>query len=297
MRAIESVLSQTHDNCEIIVVDDASDDDTSEVIEVYRQRLKNLKHIRNVKRLGGAESRNIGVRKACGQYIAFLDDDDEWLPQKTEKQVQILEDNPEVGAVSCWYNKIRGGSVRKVMLVPSVSFDIMLWENFIGSFSFCMVRSNIAKMVKLDSELPSSQDWQFWIELSRITQISILEDYLVNYYDHPGEKVSNSYSSKFLGLRKMYFKYRNNMSKNCRMYRLTYLIIYKIFYNKSTNKNFIGLAIHIFKKSFLLKNKISRFALKKTLLSRIYRTLHLNIHDSAWLTYRFIKKLGEHNNV
>ncbi len=76
-RSLKSVLHQHYHNFEVIVIDDASEDDTVNTIEQFRNKFKSFKYIRNNKRQGGAESRNIGIKSASGNYIAFLDDDDE----------------------------------------------------------------------------------------------------------------------------------------------------------------------------------------------------------------------------
>lgn len=289
-RALESVLKQEYHHLEVIVVDDASDDSTPALIDGYCGKFPIFEHIRNEVRCGGAESRNIGMQKANGKYIAFLDDDDEWLRKKIITQVKILENNPSIGAVACWFNRIYSGGIQKSRLIPEVDFETMLWENFIGSFSFCMVRSNIAKSAMLDPDLKSSQDWHFWLLLSRITKIYVVEDYLVNYYDNHKAKISRSYSNKFYGLRKMYFKYRDYMSEDCRRYRLTYLIAYKVF--SLHNKNYISLAFKLFKKKYLFKNRISRFVLKKAFLHRFYKVLNKEENNLIWMTYRFIKKMN-----
>lgn len=86
---LDSVLAQTHDRLEVLVVDDASDDDTAAVVTSYDDpRVEYIRHDRN---RGGSAARNTGIDAATGEYIALLDSDDEWLPQKLERQLAILE--------------------------------------------------------------------------------------------------------------------------------------------------------------------------------------------------------------
>ncbi|MFC7193467.1 glycosyltransferase family 2 protein [Halosimplex aquaticum] len=88
-RAIQSVLNQTFKDFELIIVDDASDDETPEVIDsINDARLEYIRH--DLNRHGGA-ARNTGIKYASGKYIAFLDDDDEWYPTKLERQVERFE--------------------------------------------------------------------------------------------------------------------------------------------------------------------------------------------------------------
>jgi glycosyltransferase involved in cell wall biosynthesis len=88
-RTVDSVLDQTYEDFEVIVVDDASTDDTVEVVESYDDpRVTLVSHETNQ---GGSAARNTGIEAASGTYIAFLDSDDEWLPRKLERQVETLE--------------------------------------------------------------------------------------------------------------------------------------------------------------------------------------------------------------
>ena len=96
--SIISVLNQTFQNFEIIIIDDASEDDTREVITSFNEA--RIRGIHNQASKGAAGSRNIGVTNAQGEYIAFLDDDDEWLPAKLERQARLLDNSPpEVGGI------------------------------------------------------------------------------------------------------------------------------------------------------------------------------------------------------
>ena len=100
--AIGSVLSQTFQDFELIVVDDASTDTTAEVVASFNdERIKFIRHGMNK---GGSVARNTGILNSTGDYIAFLDDDDEWLPAKLSKQIQVLLSSPpEVGCVYAGY--------------------------------------------------------------------------------------------------------------------------------------------------------------------------------------------------
>ena len=100
-RAVNSVLSQTFDNLECIVVDDESHDNTEKVINSFED--DRLKYFRHEKNKGASAARNTGIRQSKGGLIAFLDDDDEWIATKLEKQVPLLKGLPErFGMVYCW---------------------------------------------------------------------------------------------------------------------------------------------------------------------------------------------------
>lgn len=108
--AIESVFAQAYDNWELLLVDDGSTDKSTEIAlryaEQYPQKVRYLEHEQH-RNLGMSATRNLGVRNAKGEYIAFLDADDIWLPQKLEQQVAILKAQPEAGmvygATQYWY--------------------------------------------------------------------------------------------------------------------------------------------------------------------------------------------------
>lgn len=98
-RALESVARQSYPNLALIVVDDASTDGTVDVVQGFAERLgeEKVRYIRNSRPRGAAGSRNIGIRAADGPYVAFLDDDDEWLPDKVEAQMSHVSEYPLVG--------------------------------------------------------------------------------------------------------------------------------------------------------------------------------------------------------
>lgn len=98
--AIRSVLEQTFQDFEIIVVDDGSTDNTAEVVKSFND--DRIRYIRLDKNRGAAAARNVGTRESKGEYIAFLDSDDLWLPTKLEKQLEVFKkSNPGVGVVYC----------------------------------------------------------------------------------------------------------------------------------------------------------------------------------------------------
>ena len=90
-KTIDSVLAQTYENWELIIVDDCSTDNTDAVVAKYND--KRIKYLKNEKNSGAAVSRNKALREAKGRWIAFLDSDDLWLPKKLEKQIHFMESN------------------------------------------------------------------------------------------------------------------------------------------------------------------------------------------------------------
>lgn len=216
-RAIESILSQTYKDFEIIVVDDDSDDSTSDVCRKYIEQYENIKYIRNKKYVGGAEARNIGMHQARGNIIAFLDDDDEWLPQKLEKQIEVFHNNPSVGIVGSNYLWIDtdNNKIEKKDVLKKQSFKTLLIDNTLGSFSFISIKKELFdKYGGIRTDMKSAQDWNFWLKLAPHTQIYIVEDYLVKYYDYSGnpDRISSSIDRAVESLKKIIEDFQDDMS-------------------------------------------------------------------------------------
>jgi len=105
-RAIRSVLNQTYQDFEIIVVDDGSTDNTEEVVKSFND--PRIRYIRHEKNRGGSAARNTGIRVARGEYIAFLDSDDEWLPMHISRKLAVMEGKRADGLISAFYVEHRG---------------------------------------------------------------------------------------------------------------------------------------------------------------------------------------------
>ena len=116
-RSIHSVLSQSYHDLRLMIIDDGSKDDTKKIIETFQKDSRvNYLHQDNQ---GVSAARNLGIRHAQGEWIAFLDSDDEWLPNKLEKQVKYLEENPTCRFVHSDEIWMRNG----VRVNPKKKFD------------------------------------------------------------------------------------------------------------------------------------------------------------------------------
>lgn len=108
-RALNSIVNQTYDNIEIIVVDDFSKDNTYQVVRQFKDKGHNIKYIYNKKNLGPSISRNIGIAHSKGKYIAFLDSDDEWLDIHLEESINVLEKENAYVSSAFWYERKENG--------------------------------------------------------------------------------------------------------------------------------------------------------------------------------------------
>ena len=187
--AIRSALAQSFADLEVLVVDDASDDETPEVIAAAtadpRVRAHRLPH-----RSGGAAARNFGIARARGEYVAFLDDDDEWLPEKLARQLELFaQGSPRLGVVYSSYLVVERetGRVvgRKVADQRGDLSRVLPVRNVVGGTSSVVVRRSCFDRVgRFDETLPSFQDYDLWIRFSREFDFDFVERDLLKYYLH-----------------------------------------------------------------------------------------------------------------
>ena len=162
---IDSVLSQTHDNWELLIVDDCSSDNSCELIEKYND--KRIALIELEKNVGAAEARNIAIRKAKGKYIAFLDADDLWMPTKLEKQIGfMLEKNIAFSFTS--YESISEDGQQRYSIIKAykkMTYYSYLKNTIIGCLTVIIDREKTG-----DFQMPnirSSHDMALWLLLMK----------------------------------------------------------------------------------------------------------------------------------
>jgi len=194
-RAIESVLDQTYASLECIVVDDGSPADSSSVVEKFGDdRLRYFEHETNQ---GASAARNTGIQHARGEYIAFLDDDDEWLPTKLDKQVEFFfKQSDDIGLIYTWmnYRKQSGELIRAYTPIHSgYIFPHVLDGQRIGSCSTLMMRTEVARQVDgFDENLPRGNDGDFIRRVSRVYKVDFVPEILVNYYvEHGSDRITS----------------------------------------------------------------------------------------------------------
>jgi glycosyltransferase involved in cell wall biosynthesis len=175
--AIESVLGQTYTHFEIIVVDDGSTDKTQEILDRYRAKVKCFYQ----ENRGVSAARNVGVRNAKGELIAFLDADDVWLPGKLEKQVRFLTQHAEVpfifgdtdlfndsGTVisALLRQKKMASQLPEKEFVVKNPFELLLDENFIPTSTGLVRRSVLMEAGGFDESLRSVEDRDLWLRIA-----------------------------------------------------------------------------------------------------------------------------------
>ncbi|MCX8043072.1 MAG: glycosyltransferase [Desulfobacterota bacterium] len=198
VRAVTSVLMQTHTDLECIVVDDASTDATKEAImEIRDPRLRYIRHESN---RGASASRNQGIIQAQGSYIALLDDDDTWLPEKIEKQLGVFANASEnVGLVYCGFNFVAAHSDKIIATAQPTKrgyvYAEMLASCILGSPTPLIKKESLLKVGLFDETLPGCQDWDLWIRIAKCYAFDFTPDILARHYVH-GNQISANLAAK-----------------------------------------------------------------------------------------------------
>lgn len=223
-RAIRSVLAQTETRLELIVVDDASSDETQEIVAQYARTDPRVRGVRNAIAAGGGGARNIGIRSGGGKWVAFIDDDDEWLPEKLEHQLALLACNPSAIACSCGFEQhFPSGKTTVIYLQDRPALQDLLVGSILGGASMCLCsRAALEDIGGYDTLLRSGQDWDLWTRLREQGEIVVCREVLVRYQAHDGPRISNNMASQYQGARRFYFKHRSKMTKPIRRLRIAY---------------------------------------------------------------------------
>ncbi|MEM5782486.1 MAG: glycosyltransferase [Candidatus Aenigmatarchaeota archaeon] len=187
-RAVRSVLNQTYKNFELIIIDDGSIDNTQEVIIRFQKNEPRIKYFYQENK-GWPSALNKGLSIATGQYIAFLDSDDEWFDNKLEKQIEVFNKFPNVGLVSCWAYKICDEKNKKIYKTYNRILNKKKWCLFwkkggIISLSTVIVKMKAINTIgKFDENLKSCADLDFYMRLIKNYDFYFVPEPLINYYE------------------------------------------------------------------------------------------------------------------
>lgn len=261
-RAIDSVLGQTYQSVEILIVDDNEPGDAffnENVILLKKyENIPNVKHIVQEHHTNGAIARNLGVKLAKGEFVAFLDDDDEWLPNKLEKQVEFLNSNQECGAVSCLTEIYKDGKlIGKSCPYESknLQFNVLLRIVGIGTPSFCGRTEILLKSRLFDPKLKRHQDLQFFVDFLNISNIEPINEVL--YHIHADSIINRPNTVQLIEYKKQYFNSISDTldklddSLRRRVYNAHYFEV--VFSALKEHKFYLALS-YLFKIGFHLKS-------------------------------------------
>jgi len=201
-RSLGSVLGQTLPPFEVVVADDASSDDTERVVRELGSGL--VRHVRLPERSGAQAARNLGIREAQGDWIAFQDSDDEWLPDKLERQVALI-DGP--------WTVVHGGGIagEKVMGMrlhgEEDALGVLLRRPATLFPALLVSRQAFDRIGPLDEDLPAFQEWDTSIRLARFCRFVMPDDPVFVYHATAGA-ISESSRADIRGYEQVIEKYR-----------------------------------------------------------------------------------------
>jgi glycosyltransferase involved in cell wall biosynthesis len=192
---IDSILKQSFTEFEFVIVNDGSTDRSAEVIKAYSD--PRIRFIENPQNLGLIASLNIGLEICKGEYIVRMDQDDISLPQRIEKQVRFMDENPEYGLIGCWFEDFGENIENKVVRYSSDDTHIRirhLYQTHIAHPTAVIRKSVIDQFnLRFNPEFVHGEDYAFWVAISAYCKLSNYPEMLVRKRDHP-RNISNKYA-------------------------------------------------------------------------------------------------------
>lgn len=191
-RAIDSVLNQTYKNIELIIVDDASTDGTLEYVSDLYGEDDRIIYILNKYNEGVSEARNIGIRASSGRWVAIQDSDDEWRPEKLEKQVALIDDNdPEIGLIYCQWKVIMQDGRSFEFPEKEIPLDFksgkifipLLHSTLVSTQTLLFRRDYYDEVGGFDSSFKAAVDWEFCTRMAYKYKLLLCDEVLVNVYE------------------------------------------------------------------------------------------------------------------
>jgi glycosyltransferase involved in cell wall biosynthesis len=254
--AVQSVLNQSFGDFEILIVDDASEDDTPAVVAGFADaRIRYIRHERN-RRIAG--TRNTGIVNSAGDYIAFLDDDDEWLPSKLAQQVAALDSSAgSVGAVYTAFAQVDVATQQIFRTIKPRKRGHILHElcirNWIGTAStVCLRRQCLDEVGLFDESVAFGEEYDMWIRIAHRFDFKYIDDVLVRYGLH-SNRLSTNYDVMIAGLERQLQKHASFFAVDRTNYSRRYVWLGTLYcYRGDTRKG---------RRSFLEAIKVSPFKL------------------------------------
>lgn len=277
-RAIESVIGQTFPNFEIIIIDDGSTDDTCKYINSLNNNKIKYYYQSNK---GVAAARNKGLEVANGDFIAFLDSDDEWLPQKIEKQLNLFKSNPLLGMAYCGSeilneeNKVLTRRYCQINCRGKI-FKHLILNNFIPTPTVIIKKNIIKKAGRMVEDLKFGEDWHYWLKVSLLTEVDFINEIQVRF-----RRLEDGLTNKD-------FKYNINYSKK---------VIELIFDKEASSKKYMKYKMKAFANQEIAEAKhlLWKFNNGSAAMPLLFSAIKKDSFN--WIAYYFLLKSFVYNQL
>lgn len=209
--SINSVLSQTYNNLELIIVDDCSTDNTDEVVKSFDD--KRIRYFKNEKNSGAAVSRNRALREAKGKWIAFLDSDDLWIEDKLEKQIKFMSENNYHFSYTNYEEIDESGNKTGV----KVSGPKKITKT--GMFNYCwpgcltvMFDAEYVGLIQIE-DIKKNNDYAMWLKICKKANCYLLDEFLALYRKGRTGSISSHSIKTMIGWHYKLFRYAEGMNR------------------------------------------------------------------------------------
>ena len=215
-KSVISSISQTYENIEVLVVDDCSTDNTEAVVRGIGD--SRIKYIRLDTNSGPQVARNTGITAATGDYICFLDSDDEYSPDFIKECLEAVKKNPGCSVVYCGYNVIDENGRKLKTFLPAPELKGNLYDYALNKLSLVptpafMIAKKCFDKIEFDPRLPSWQDDDLFIKLSRDFEFDIVPHVLYYFRTHKKQRVSTDLKRYAEGHYKLIEIHKNDIQK------------------------------------------------------------------------------------
>jgi len=248
-------MKQTYTDYELIVINDNPLDKAK--IDVLIRKFNNVQVIHHLFSKGGNAARNSGILRSKGELIAFLDDDDVWLPEKLAYHFQEHENNPDVGLIfsECLY-VYNNAFIRDHASISTLPVDIV---EAMKAAQFCPATSSIVSIRRectdkcgfFDETLESLQDWDYWFRIAHYFKLFYIPKVLVYFNQHLGDRTSHNEDKRRRGINQICTKWKDEIDTKVFTKNLTI----NMYSKKSRNALMTGNKYVAFKNSLKLLNK------------------------------------------
>ena len=222
-KTIESVLAQTYQNWEMLIMNDVSTDNSLAIVSMYAKKDERIKIVNTEKNVGVVKGRNFLIDLASGKYIAFLDADDYWHNEKLEKQIKFMKEKN--ASISCTeYTRVKENEekINDVIIKENIFYNDMLKNNYLGCLTVMYDAEKIGK--RYFKELEKNEDYVLWLEIVKdVNTIYGLKENLAYY-----RVLDNSRSSNKVKTAKVRWEIYRKIEKLSLLKSIYYFLHYAI---------------------------------------------------------------------